>query len=195
MSDCIKKQDEIDWSKVKIDTPILVSSDGKTWINRYFAGCTNGKVHAWVNGDTSQTVQDFFYTSVPWKYAKLADNQTKVRMSDYEHLIERLRNRARGARGLRGMNCKIQIDEALSDDLFLAADIISDYVRIKQERDAAIRDMKAIADAIREERGNTECCFACKYDADFSVMPCGEPANECPGFDEYDCFEWRGTKE
>lgn len=112
MSDCIKKQDEIDWSKVKIDTPILVSSDGKTWINRYFAGCTNGKVHAWVNGDTSQTVQDFFYTSVPWKYAKLADNQTKVRMSDY-----------------------FPENETLSDDLFLAADIISDYICLKQEYD------------------------------------------------------------
>lgn len=135
MSDCIKKQDEIDWSKVKIDTPILVSSDGKTWINRYFAGCTNGKVHAWVNGDTSQTVQDFFYTSVPWKYAKLADNQTKVRMSDYEHLIERLRNRAKGARELRNMFFYFPENETLSDDLFLAADIISDYICIKQEYD------------------------------------------------------------
>lgn len=135
MSDCIKKQDVIDWSKVKIDTPILVSSDGKTWINRYFAGCTNGKVHAWVNGDTSQTVQDFFYTSVPWKYAKLADNQTKVRMSDYEHLIERLRNRAKGARELRNTFFYFPENETLSDDLFLAADIISDYICLKQEYD------------------------------------------------------------
>ena len=135
MSDCIKKQDEIDWSKVKIDTPILVSSDGKTWINRYFAGCTNGKVHAWVNGDTSQTVQDFFYTSVPWKYAKLADNQTKVRMSDYEHLIERLRNRAKGARELRNTFFYFPANETLSDDLLLAADIISDYICLKQEYD------------------------------------------------------------
>lgn len=135
MSDCIKKQDEIDWSKVKIDTPILVSSDGKTWINRYFAGYTNGKVHAWVNEDTSQTVQDFFYTSVPWKYTKLADNQTKVRMSDYEHLIERLRNRAKGVRELRNTSFYFPENETLSDDLFLAADIISDYVCLKQECD------------------------------------------------------------
>lgn len=112
-----------------------MSSDGKTWINRYFAGCTNGKVHAWVNGDTSQTVQDFFYTSVPWKYAKLADNQTKVRMSDYEHLIERLRNRAKGARELRNTFFYFPENETLSDDLFLAADIISDYICLKQEYD------------------------------------------------------------
>ena len=121
--------------KLKQTPPILVSSDGKTWINRYFAGCTNGKVHAWVNGDTSQTVQDFFYTSVPWKYAKLADNQTKVRMSDYEHLIERLRNRAKGARELRNTFFYFPENETLSDDLFLAADIISDYICLKQEYD------------------------------------------------------------
>ena len=118
-------------------------------------------------------------------------------MSDYEYLIERLKNRARGVRELRGTYLQFPFpsNETLSDDLLKAADIVGDYFRIKQERDAAIRDMKAIADAIREDHGNTECCFACKYDADFSVMPCGEPANECPGFDGYDCFEWRGTKE
>lgn len=135
MSDYIKKQDEIDWSKVKIDTPILVSSDGKKWLNRYFSNYANGQVYAWLNGYTSWTSQDFLYNATPWQYAKLADSQMQVRMSDYEHLIERLRNRARGASELRNTSFYFPENETLSDDLFLAADIISDYVCLKQEYD------------------------------------------------------------
>ena len=35
----------VDWSKVKIDTPILVSLDGETWLCRYFAAFKNGIIY------------------------------------------------------------------------------------------------------------------------------------------------------
>ena len=35
---------EVDWSKVAVDTPILVSSDNKNWLKRYFAKYENKKI-------------------------------------------------------------------------------------------------------------------------------------------------------
>lgn len=32
------KEPEIDWSKVPVDTAVLISVDNKNWFNRYFAG-------------------------------------------------------------------------------------------------------------------------------------------------------------
>lgn len=49
----VQNETEIDWSKVVIDTPILVSNDGNKWLNRYFAKYTGGKVYAFANGSTS----------------------------------------------------------------------------------------------------------------------------------------------
>ena len=62
---------EIDWSKVEVDTPILVR-DSKTgnWIKRYFAKFKDGKVHAWSLGGTSWSSDDKTYG---WRYAKLAE--------------------------------------------------------------------------------------------------------------------------
>ena len=38
-------QKEVDWTKVKVDTPILVKScEGETWKKRYFAKYKNGTV-------------------------------------------------------------------------------------------------------------------------------------------------------
>lgn len=31
-------KEEVDWSKVPVDTPVLISVDNKNWFNRYFAG-------------------------------------------------------------------------------------------------------------------------------------------------------------
>lgn len=65
---------EIDWSKVPVDTPVLISVDGKNgnWFNRYFAG---------VNEKGQPTV--FCYGATQWsngyeepchfKYIKLAE--------------------------------------------------------------------------------------------------------------------------
>ena len=66
------KEPETDWSKVEVDTPILVRQ-GKTgdWLERRFAKYENGNVYAWVDGQTSWTGAD----EIKWKYAKLAESE------------------------------------------------------------------------------------------------------------------------
>ena len=62
----------VDWSKVAVDTPILVrfSGDDKDWVKRHFARYDNGHVRAWINGTTSWTANG---KSDTWTYAKLAE--------------------------------------------------------------------------------------------------------------------------
>ena len=66
------EEPEIDWSKVKIDTPILVrqGKNGK-WLERHFAKYENGDVYAWVDGQTSWTGAD----KIKWRFAKLAESE------------------------------------------------------------------------------------------------------------------------
>ena len=66
------EEPEVDWSKVKVDTPILVRQ-GKNgeWLERHFAKYENGNVYAWVDGQTSWTGAD----EIKWKYAKLAESE------------------------------------------------------------------------------------------------------------------------
>ena len=69
------EEPEFDWSKVKVDTPILVrNNEDKEWVNRYFAKFADGKVYAWVSGATSWTVEDEYDVTF-WKYAKLAESE------------------------------------------------------------------------------------------------------------------------
>lgn len=66
--------DEVDWSTVKVDTPILVkSSEDGEWIRRYFAGYNNGYVYAWIGGATSWSKEPTDNTSL-WQYAKLSED-------------------------------------------------------------------------------------------------------------------------
>lgn len=62
----------VDWSKVKIDTPILVSLDGETWLCRYFAAFKNGIIYTWSSGATSWSVRKREYQDA-WSFAKLAE--------------------------------------------------------------------------------------------------------------------------
>ena len=62
----------IDWSKVEVDTPILVSNDNKEWIKRYFARYEDGNVYGWLNGKTSWTATGELSIG-HWNYAKLAE--------------------------------------------------------------------------------------------------------------------------
>lgn len=63
----------VDWSKVKVDTPILVSDiDREGWCKRYFAFLKDGKVAAWTGGATSWSA-DGDRDVVKWEYAKLAE--------------------------------------------------------------------------------------------------------------------------
>lgn len=69
------KEPEVDWSKVKVDTPILVrdKKEGE-WIKRYFAKYENGRVYVWKEGKTSwSAVNEHDVNS--WKYAKLAERE------------------------------------------------------------------------------------------------------------------------
>ena len=69
------EEPEIDWSKVKVDTPILVKrSKEAEWERRYFAKFVDGKVYAWMGGATSWTA-DSEYRMNFWEYAKLAENE------------------------------------------------------------------------------------------------------------------------
>lgn len=69
------EEPEIDWSKVKVDTPILVrESEQNPWLKRYFAKFKNGKVYAWDSGKTSWSIEDKT-GMLCWKYAKLAESE------------------------------------------------------------------------------------------------------------------------
>lgn len=66
------EEHEADWSKVAVDTPILVMGreDG-VWIRRHFAKYEDGVVYAWNRGRTSWTEHDV----IAWNYAKLAESE------------------------------------------------------------------------------------------------------------------------
>ena len=57
----------LDWSKVDVDTKILVSVSGKNWEKRYFAKYEYNSVYAWDYGATSYSGKH----CSTWKYAKL----------------------------------------------------------------------------------------------------------------------------
>lgn len=63
----------VDWSKVAVDTPILVSFDGCNWVKKYFAKVQNNTVYAFDNGATSWSVSNVEYCVTQWRYAKLAE--------------------------------------------------------------------------------------------------------------------------
>lgn len=63
----------IDWSKVAVDTPILVRDNSfSEWGKRYFAKYENGGVYAWSNGTTSWSGDRW----TPWKLAKLPERSS-----------------------------------------------------------------------------------------------------------------------
>lgn len=63
----------VDWSKIAVDTPILVKDDCEDeWVKSYFASYKNGEVRAWMGGRTSFSVKNKTDT-FGWKYAKLAE--------------------------------------------------------------------------------------------------------------------------
>lgn len=64
---------EVDWSRVPVDTKVLVSDDGITWFNRYFSHYAYKKVYAFNNGCTSWTTPDSSKVTY-WKYTKLAED-------------------------------------------------------------------------------------------------------------------------
>lgn len=61
----------VDWSKVAVDTPILVrDSVSLGWTKRYFARYENGSVVTWADGATSWSSNGY---TVAWELAKLSE--------------------------------------------------------------------------------------------------------------------------
>lgn len=66
------EEPEVDWSKVEVNTPILVRDSEEDRRHRaHFAKYEDGEIYAWVGIGTSWTSG---YTSM-WKYAKLAESE------------------------------------------------------------------------------------------------------------------------
>lgn len=64
------KEPEVDWSKVPVDTPVLVSNDGKEWSRRHFSRVVDGIPHTWMYGSTSWTAHN---NETTYHYIKLAE--------------------------------------------------------------------------------------------------------------------------
>lgn len=69
------KEPEVDWSKVEVDTPILVRTvEWAEWTRRYFAKYEDGIVYVWNLGRTSWSATYDKDVSA-WPYAKLAESE------------------------------------------------------------------------------------------------------------------------
>ena len=70
------KEPEVDWSKVEVDTPILVrNTEKEEWQKRHFAKYEDGKVYTWDDGMTSWTANGEEDDITSWDYAKLAESE------------------------------------------------------------------------------------------------------------------------
>ena len=66
------EEPEVDWSKVEVDTPILVrDGEDEEWNKQHFAECDGKVVCVWRGGKTSWTED----CVMGWKYAKLAESE------------------------------------------------------------------------------------------------------------------------
>ena len=63
---------EVDWSKVAVDTPVLVSNDGTNWVRRYFAVAVETEtIYVVYAGGATRWSSDGLMEQ--YKYAKLAE--------------------------------------------------------------------------------------------------------------------------
>lgn len=67
------QESTVDWSKVPVDTKVLVSDDGGKWFKRYFASYEDGRVYVWYGGGTSWSNN----LTSPYNYAKLAEEDAE----------------------------------------------------------------------------------------------------------------------
>lgn len=69
-----EEEHEIDWSRVSVDTPILVRDyEDEPWYKKYFAKYENGIVYTWKDGCTSWSTLN--NNTISWKFAKLAEER------------------------------------------------------------------------------------------------------------------------
>lgn len=67
------EKEEVDWSKVPIDTKVLVSDDNENWYRRHFAYYRGERIWVFRSGLTSWTINDLSEVS-SWKYGKLLED-------------------------------------------------------------------------------------------------------------------------
>ena len=67
------EEPKIDWSKVAVDTPILVRDyESQEWEARHFAKYEDGVIYSWDGGSTSWTSRG---NVTEWNFAKLAESE------------------------------------------------------------------------------------------------------------------------
>ena len=63
----------MDWTKVDVDTPVLVrDNEDEPWTRAYFAFYSGGQVWTFMSGSTSWSVEDPNLTH-PWNFAKVTE--------------------------------------------------------------------------------------------------------------------------
>ncbi len=68
-------KEEVDWSKVPVDAPILVKNhEGDIWEKRRFAKYENGRIYAWLGGKDSFTAFSENDVTI-WEYVKLYNKE------------------------------------------------------------------------------------------------------------------------
>lgn len=63
----------VDWTKVEVDTKVLVSQDGVSWFSNHFAKYENGLIYVWEGGRTLFSIRGCYESSavIGWKYGKI----------------------------------------------------------------------------------------------------------------------------
>lgn len=85
------ERQEIDWTKVAIDTKVWVrGADDDEWLPRHFAGYSNGLCYAYSEGCTSWTNEKEKSTAILWSQCKLAEEPQELRK---EVTLEELREK------------------------------------------------------------------------------------------------------
>lgn len=78
----------IDWSKVAVDTPILVTDNSASseWTKRHFAKYENGSVYAWGDGTTSWSSEG---RATAWRLAKLPERSSNGEINRKQSIMDR----------------------------------------------------------------------------------------------------------
>lgn len=93
----IWKRKEVDWSKIPVDTKVLVkNSQDQEWERRYFAKYEDGKVYAFMNGVTSWSMSAWGDIA-PWEEAKLVEDK-KVKNENIEDIENQFAEYCKGKR-------------------------------------------------------------------------------------------------
>lgn len=71
LSIVMEYEPKVDWSKVKVDTKVLVSDNKEQWYKGYFAKYDGEYIYIYIDGRTSFTAKDISRNAIAYRYAKL----------------------------------------------------------------------------------------------------------------------------